>query len=573
MERTNSSSFLFLSIAIFVLVFVLKDSNAYTVERNNVTFVAGGNVYVDLKFSTTGYHLKDGYDNLVPNNSYVCNKENYLKALKDDFYDYYEGDSNGEWYFNGGSVGSPEITFDEEIFKILSDLVQCRSGMETCNNYTFQGATHENCYIYGPGDLIFNGKRTGCNVQCSKKDGVFMWGTAYCPEGLYSDWNAFFENRIKFSNVQINSGWNNDNGIRPFAVICKSDFEGIKCLALITGIHNDLRVLWPKDHLEDLLVVKNEMLEKAEFLKGSEIKSFEDLIENYNITDASDLKPGLKIKNTNVSLTFDSAVLSFNLVNDGELPLKITEVIVKDSKGKERNVQDLTNNLFEELDLNQNRSVSLLLKDEICDLKGEELSLIIKYQAENFICNYTVNSEAESKFEINEKSVLNFERKVFYPDYDFYVYSKEPKKNFDNRIDLHVGNKEGIMRSYVHYDISEIKRENLVRAYLKLTSFENSSLGEVSLNSIPNDWNFGKVSFVVKPKTGSLLEKKNITSGANNFDITEYVKSGRGFGFEIKAYDESIDQDIVFYALESDKKPKIILYYTGEGITLKELCK
>jgi hypothetical protein len=334
-----------------------------------------------------------------------------------------------------------------------------------------------------------------------------------------------------------------------------------------------LRVLWPKEHPEDLLVVKNELLEKSEFLKGSEIKSFEDFIENYNITDASDLKPSLKIKNINYSITFDSAVFSFELINDGELPLKITDFIVKDSKGKTYAVQDLTNNLLEEIDANQNKTVSIVLSEEICNLNGEEISLILKYQAKNFICNYTLNSEEKVKFKIDERSVLNFERKIFYPDYDFYVYSKEQKRNFDNRIDLHAGNKEGIMRSYIHYDVSEIKRENLVRAYLQLTAFENSSYGQVSLYSTISDWTPEKVSFALHPKTGILLETKNISSGINNFDITSYVKSGKGYGFKINAYDESVEQDIIFYALESDKKPKIVLYYAGEGITLRELCK
>jgi len=573
MGKNNLLKIQLLLLTILLFVSVFKNSNAYTVERNNVSFVSGGNVYVDLKFSTIGYHLKDGYDNIVPNNSYVCNKENYLKDLKDSFDDYYEGESDGEWYFNGGTVGSPEITFDSEIFQILKDLVQCKDGIRTCNNYTVQGITYEHCHVTGTVNLNFNMKRTGCYINCAERYGVLIDGSAYCSQGAYFDWNDFFDNRVKFSNVKIYSGWANDEGIRPFAVICRSEYEGIKCLALITGVYNDLRVLWPKDHFQDLLVVKNEILEKTEFLKGSEIKSFDDLIKNYNITDASDLKPNLKIKNINTSLTFDSIVLSFDLINEGQLPINIEEVVVKNSRGKKYEIQELTNNLFEDMDLNHSKSVSLVLKEDICNLKGEEFNLIIKYKANNFICNYTIESEVSEKFNIDEKRILNFERKIFYPDYDFYVYSKEPKKNFDDRIDLHAGNKNGVLRSYIHYDISEIKRENLIRAYLQLTAFENTSFGEVSLNSIIEDWNFGKVSFIIRPKKGGLIETKNITSGTNNFDITEYVKKGSGFGFEIKAYDESLDQDIIFYALESDKKPKIILYYKGEETTLRELCK
>ncbi|MEM2121884.1 MAG: DNRLRE domain-containing protein [Candidatus Woesearchaeota archaeon] len=576
MKKDNiliSQNFLFLIILIILLLFSIKEIGAYTAEKSNVEFVGGGSVFVDLKFSTTGYYLKDNFENFVKNNSYVCNVNSFLKLLKDDFYDYYEGDSDGEWYFNGGTVGSPEVTFDDEIFQILKDLVQCKDGIESCNNYTFQGVTHENCHISGTGNLVFNGKRTSCYVECSKRDGVFLGGTAYCPEGLYSDWSSFFDNRVKFSKVKIESGWNNDEGIRPFAVICKSDLEGIKCLALITGVHNDLRVLWPKESPKDLIVIKNEELEKVEFLKGSNIKSFEDFVSNYNLIDASKFNSSLRINKVNTSITFDSLVISANLFNDGELPLKIKEVFVKNSRGKNYELYDLANNFYDTLFPNENKDIIILLKEDSCVLASEELILVIKYEAENFVCNYTISEEVEEPIIINKNTIINLEKKIFYPDYDFYVYSGDPKKYFDKRIDLHLGNKNGILRSFIHYDVSEINKNDLVRAYLQLNAFANTTLGKVSLYSINSDWTYGKVTFSLQPKIGYLIDVKNISYGKNNFDITEYVKRGKGFGFQIRAYDESIDQDIILYSLESENKPKIILYYKGEGTTLKQFCE
>ncbi|MEM2121959.1 MAG: hypothetical protein QXU20_04870, partial [Candidatus Woesearchaeota archaeon] len=109
----KNNKILFVLIFFVIILFFTSSIFAQTYEKE-VNFVGSGvNIKMSLKFSTSGseWVLKDKNNNILQEGDYVCDfsKEN---LLKDNFFE----DENGEWYFNGGTIASPEIIFNNEKF-------------------------------------------------------------------------------------------------------------------------------------------------------------------------------------------------------------------------------------------------------------------------------------------------------------------------------------------------------------------------------------------------------------------------------------------------------------------------
>ena len=573
----------FIVVSVVLSGFVLAES----VEKR-VVFAGAGRVDVDLKFSTNGFFLSDNYFNVLKPDSYVCNMNDFLSNLAGESV---VSNTSGEWYLNGGSVGSPKITFNEELFDSIYSLLKCENLEFECSNYTlhFNGSVenHTHCRAYAF-QQYFNigGRSVKCTVDCSVRDGSPERSVLFCfppnylevsnqevqENSLYEYWRNLFGD-VDFSEVTLRNGAG-DEYTALVGVLCKSSTLGIKCISLATSPFNGLAVSPPLDDLNDFVVVKKEDLLADDFTLGFNIDDeLNDFVESYSLNDATLLNASLRVKSFNYQVLLNSVVIDVVLENDGELPLRISSVKLQ-AGDSEFPLEDLFSTLKSEIEVNQSVNAVFVLDGSVCDVVNKNLRLIINYEAHNFFCNYSINKSIVSSFRVPSNLELDVEKKVVYPDTDFFVNSKLPRTNFDSRIDLHVGNyNNGIMRSFMYYDFSQIDKDELVSAFLVLKVFENSSTGNVELYDLTFDWNPDIVSWLLQPKAGVLLDSNVVIPNSEvRFDITQSVKN-RSYGFMIKAQDESPGNDVVFYALESKYKPRIELYYRSEGSTVADACK
>ncbi|MGC8929845.1 MAG: DNRLRE domain-containing protein [Candidatus Woesearchaeota archaeon] len=515
---------LFLIMSFYLCFF----ARAETYEKRQLFFTGGNSFFdVDLKISTTGKLLKDNNNNVLQDGDYVCDfsKEN-LK--EDNFFD----DENGEWYFNGGQMSSPSIVWDEEVVKKARDIII--KLIPTNPYYTYTNTSY-GYYRNQYGKFL--------DTPCS-----------------FCGWDTELQNII--SGVELSNLSEGYTNMRCGAVVCADEEKGIACIAVGAGY-----VFAPNgSNSYELFVFGKQVSGEALRALAEEI-NFETVSSspNYNLA-MNDLKLNL----------LDKVVLSFKLKNDGEIPLRIKNIRVL-FNGKELSFVDVLNIVNTEIGVGSNKDVVLELEkffDDPCDLLNKDVKVVVEYDAPRFKCDHQISDSVEDKISITEDYKTNYELRVVYPQDDFYLYSKSPGNNFNNRIDLHVGNDDGILRSYIYQDISKLDSNNLLKALFVFNVMELKGDNiEVSIYKLPNNFNPSIIKWSVQPRIGEKIETKKIEkTGLFDIDVTDYVKKKKGFGFALRAVDESLNADVIINSLESEQKPKIKLYYKSEK-TLKEQCK
>jgi len=283
---------------------------------------------------------------------------------------------------------------------------------------------------------------------------------------------------------------------------------------------------------------------------------------------------GMKIGEFKVMLA-DRITLSFKLHNTGRVPLRIKGFDVYFNEGRVA-FDDLLHVTGKEVDVDSNKEVVLELSDyydNLCDLIGGKLKVVVYYDAPRFKCNYEIDSLSETSVEINSSSKVYYKLIVTNPENDLFVYSAQPHVNKNNRLDLHVGYDEGVLRTFIYSKMKDIKRKDLKKAILELNVMKINGDGMfIGVYELPYDWSPEKVSWSFQPRLGKLVSKEFINrTGIYKFDITKYVLEEPGYGFALVADNEESAGDVVFNALESDEKPEIELYYkTNES--LGDLC-
>ena len=512
-------------INIMLLVFFLFSLNlvfAETYEKRQLFFTGQNSFFdADLKISTTGVKLKDNNNNILQEGDYVCDFSKY-SLVGDNFYE----DANGEWYFNGGQTSSPPIIWDEEKVKEVREKVSTNLNL----NY-------------------------GQNVY-----GGFIDTTK-----TFSGWN-FPSLVVSIDTVEIENTTGSFGPVRG-AVVCANENKGIACFALGVRSLDGLRYIFAPNGSYSY-----EWYVFEKHVSGEALRALASQI-NFQ-TVGSNPTYDLIIRDLKLDL-LDKIVLSFKLENDGEVPLRIKNIRVL-FNNKELSFVDVLNIINVEVDVDSNKEVVLELEkffDNPCDLLNKDVKVVVEYDAPRFKCDYQIFGSVEDKISITEDYKTNYELKIINPQDDFYVYSSNAGKNFNNRIDLHVGNDNGILRSYIYQDISKINTTNLLKALLVVNVMElKGSNNEIVFYEIPNSFNPSSIKWSVQPKIGEKIETKIIEkTGLITIDITEYVKKKKGFGFAIRAFDESINADTIINALESEQKPQIKLYYKSTK-TLKEQC-
>ena len=438
-------------------------------------------------------------------------------------------DDDGEWHGNGGSVNSPRIVWNSElVHKVIKFLEQ---GLQP-------------------------NMRNPYGSFKDKKGSFAGWTVARSdPETLDLLKNIeYFNSTLKHRRLKA-------------SVVCSYEEEGIACLAVIKFSPNMYYVFAPNNsNSYDFIIVEKFTPSKEEALTSAKNLNLNKV--DYNVDY------GMKIGEFKVMLA-DRTTLSFKLHNTGRVPLRIKGF---DVYFNERKVafDDLLHVTGKEVDVDSNKEVVLELSDyydNLCDLIGGKLKVVVYYDAPRFKCNYEIDSLSETSVEINRSSKVYYELIVTNPENDLFVYSAQPRVNKNNRLDLHVGYDEGVLRTFIYSKMKDIKRKDLKKAILELNVMKINGDGMfIGVYELPYDWNPEKVSWSFQPRLGKLVSKEFINrTGIYKFDITKYVLEEPGYGFALVDDNEESAGDVVFSALESDEKPKIKLYYkTNES--LGELC-
>ncbi|MEM2121134.1 MAG: hypothetical protein QXU20_00540 [Candidatus Woesearchaeota archaeon] len=590
--------------AFLVLTLLIQPSFA-TLEKNVNFFSAWSWSNVDIKIF--GNHvLTDKYGNVLKDNSIS------LSNVKDDYYEGdYEGNESfdGEWYFNGGSVTSPPLIVDNDLFKLFESFMNgdisnlpretsiryvCCKWLELesyqpkcsfinkndeCNEepgkmfyllYEENESKKEECYSFchNKFDTTKNSslieKYIDCVDQCFKEKKIFRSEVEF-----FSDlFGITFHNATMYGGSKI---------LYPYNVLCKLE-NGFWCSAIhfrqySSGLRFSKPVLiFGDEELKkefgvgsDSLIyynknLKNVVVENPGF-NFKNITTLEDFaeknIKNYDFKDEEDaLKKLVSINVLNVYKDFSSLkiILNLKINNDGKMPVEIKDVLFFDNERNYTFNSLLNNNI---IDVSETKEL-IFYTEDFCSMVGRELSVLIRYSPYNYFGSKEFVFEKTIKINF-EKDLFRdyYEISIYYPVDDFFVYEANPSIINNDRIDLHVGNQNGVLRTIIKTKPIE-KEFDIAKLRFNVYGFNKKSV--IRFYPISSDFNINNINFVLVPKTYEshydvMIDRK----GEYFLDITDVLKDKVVYGFFVKAYDESLDNDIIINSLESDKKPKIIL--------------
>ncbi|MGB9748355.1 MAG: hypothetical protein ACP5H9_00890 [Candidatus Woesearchaeota archaeon] len=591
---------------IFLILFLIKPSFA-ALEKNVNFFSAWSWSNVDIKIF--GNHvLTDKYGNVLKDNSIALNN------VKDDHYEWDYEDNNsfdGEWYFNGGSISSPKLIVNNELFHLFEDFMNgytSKLPKETSIRYVcckwFELESYEQrCTFINPNDecneepgkMLYllqvenESKKEKCYSFCYSKynttqnsslvesyvdclDKCFLENKIFrSEEDFFSD---LFE--ISFYNITRPNSKEKQYG---YNILCKLE-NGLWCSAIhFRKYSSGLSFSKP------VLIFGDEELKK-EFGVGSEALIYHSnelksvVIENpgfnfVNITNLEEFSekklPGYNFKSEEDALKklvnldligtekyFNNlrVFLELKLKNSGEIPIEIKQVLFFYDK-KNYTFNSLEKNLI----LNPDETGNLIFyNDDFCSVFGKELNALIVYAPYNYLGSreFVFEKTAKVKF---EKNVFYdyFDVDVFYPTDDFFVYEANPSITNNDRIDLHVGNSGGVLRSVIKLKPIE---DNFVSAKLRFNVLNFSKISQIRFYPISADFNSKYANFVLMPKTYNIPYDVFIDrNGEYLLDITDILKDKEKivYGFFVKAYNEGLNNDVIINALESENKPRVIL--------------
>ena len=564
--------------------------SAGTIEKR-VILVGGGKVDVDLKFSVSDVEFTDDYSQVLARDSYVCNLNNYLSdSIKTNVV----FNLDGEYYYNGGSIGSPKITVDEEVFDALERVVKSGSvELGSDRSLNFNGHSVE-CVVHGLGHEGFG------VAYCSMRGyPMSTWGTYPSIDEKIKYWSTFFDNRVDFSTVNVNSGvGGGDDGKRPFAIVCKPSSEGIKCLGLVTGVRGDLRILFPYNPYSSRSSIKygvyTDIVVTADELKEADIDSsllnsrssdfydkLSSIADEYNLREVDSSMVKVSINNQEITYSMNQLMLSFELVNKGDFPVQILGVDLSTDNGP-LDFDDVLRSLLVDngsvvLEPNESIDALLLVKESPCDLINNGINQIllnIRLLPRTINCGENNEVSVDYSFNIDENARINYTIKKVYPIDDLFIVSTQPRTNKNMRIDLHIGDQLIAEKRTVTKTIMKIPiiNKKFFKALLRFNVNElRGDYVDVGVYSVIKDFDPERVTWFRQPRRDELLDKGRIDKvGLVNFDITKALED-KAHGLVLQSL-ENTDSEVIISALESEEKPVILLLTEGES-TLRDVCR
>jgi len=595
----------FLCILLLTL-FLIKPSFA-SLEKNVNFFSAWSWSNVDIKIF--GNHvLTDKFGNVLKDNAISLNN------VRDDYYedDYEENNSfDGEWYFNGGSMTSPPLIVNNELFHFFesfmngdtSKLQRETSIRYVCCRWVELESYNLKCSFINPkedcneepGKMFYllqienESKKEECYSLCQNKynttqNSSLIESYINCVDDCFSK-NKIFRTEeeffsdlfgIDFYNITRPPGNKKQYG---YNVLCKLE-NGLWCSAIhfreySSGLRFSKPVLIFSDEElkkefgvgSDGLIYHNKKLNSVVIenpgFNFSNITSLEEFSEKnipgYDFKDEEDaLKKLVGINILSIKKEFNNLNLFLNIKieNNGKLPVEIKEILFFDE-----NVNYTFNAIFNDHIFNASETKELIFYTQnICSLAGKELNILIRYSPHNYLGSKEFVFEKTTKVRFEKELFYDYyDVSVYYPIDDFFVYEKNPSIVNNERIDLHVGNSNGVLRSIIKF---KPVSEDFVIAKLRFNVMNFNKNAQIRFYPISNDFNTKNINFVIVPKTYNIPYDVFVDrTGDYLLDITEILKYKEGvvYGFFIKAYDEGVDNDIIISSLESDKKPKVFL--------------
>jgi hypothetical protein len=167
---------------------------------------------------------------------------------------------------------------------------------------------------------------------------------------------------------------------------------------------------------------------------------------------------------------------------------------------------------------------------------------------------------------------------------DLFIYSSQPTLGKDGRQDIQVGNYKGKLRTLLYFDTSALAGKTIRKAEIRMynyrtlysSGFRASSL-QIGIYKLKGSFSSGSTwnsapDFDAAP----LATKEFSNAGWYAFDVTGAVQgltSNNNYGFMLKALDENVLMDKLFYASERyGYGPQLVVEYGGEITPPPTVC-
>ncbi len=587
---------------VFLIAILLCIDFSSAALEKNVNFVAPW-VFesVDIKIFGNAFQT-DSYDNVLKNDSITAD----LSGSQDSRVFF-----GGEWYLNGGTVTSPELVVDNDLFNLFESLIEgdysrllpgfhvryaCCEWQESEVMNCSTSSEIINC-SRDPGVMIYlfykqdDSIKQSCYSDCSSRvngsrENSSINNYADCLNECFRERGLFENDEEAFEYLLNNTRFHKTifgaDSYSSTIILCKID-NGLWCSSLtyFRRYSSTLRVSKPvlvftnEELVEefgvspDSLIYYNPESNSLEFSEEQNISTNSIL----NFTSKLNLKinstlltneeselleklTSLKILDMKTSFKDFKLLLSFDLENTGVMPVIIKSMFLSDGN-KTYSVFDLQNEKTIVINTSSKKDFLLEIKD-FCDLVGKKAIFFVYYSPYNYLgtSDFIFNKSLEIKFD-NDLFSDYYTLNSYYPEDDFFVYEAQPSINKNNRIDLHVGNKAGILRSFIKLNPLVINTD-FKRAFLKFNVLKFDNNSSISIYSIPLDFDVESVNYAFQPRIGEFVDNVYVDkNGSFYVDVTKSVKEGC-FGFLIRAFDENSNSEVVINSLESTNKPRIL---------------
>ncbi len=563
-------------IIIFILVVLLIIIHSYNLQAETLSkrqlFFTGILSYfdVDIKISSPGVFLTDNNGNIIQDGDYVCDFTRDLMT-RDNLYT----EEKGEWYFNGGRLASPPIIWDKEKVEEAKELVKA---WYCCQEFCKWGCANYGCDPKACCEWI----RQQCNQDCgfNKPGGRFL-----DTDRTFVGWTRkaqLFCNNITMYGIKASKmGAGYYSLSNSSAVICDEDEGGIACFACARN-----NLLAPNGSNSNELYIFKKRLNDKELKDKARTTDFISI-------DKNDVNPVLEIKNFTLTI-LDEMVLRLMIKNKGNIPLRIKDFSVLFDDDKVGFVDVLGVN-DSEVEPNDNVDVVLKLDkffDDPCELLDNKLKVVVFYDAPRFKCDFNVDDKVSYDYTFTPDLNTGYDVKEFLPKDDLFVYSKQPRKVKNDRIDLHIGKDDnnGLSRTIILFDKKKLSKEldvdRILKAKLLLSvrdvvDYEgvDSENIEQSINAfeIIKKLNADRTNWFRQPKINdekidSFIAREGDGVKGVSVDVTHCLKTKDCYGVVLKADDESEKKETIINALESEEKPIIKVYYETDK-TLGDVCQ
>ncbi|MCX6709741.1 MAG: DNRLRE domain-containing protein [Candidatus Woesearchaeota archaeon] len=192
-----------------------------------------------------------------------------------------------------------------------------------------------------------------------------------------------------------------------------------------------------------------------------------------------------------------------------------------------------------------------------------------------FLLGFFTFADSYNKESITGAAVSELQTAELSPKKDTFVYELQPTLSKDGRLDLHIGNYKGKIRSMMFFDTRAYSGKEITKIELKVYSYktipQESSSEKIIVNAhyITTQWTSAVWKNQPTSEAVVIASAEVGAPGWYTFDLTSSaskITSGKYYGIKLIADDESSEIDKIFYSSEkSQYSPKLLIEYSGNA--------